>query len=71
MRWFVRKNRPNMTADTQHVGAGMGTNYQRAGRRDAGDTTSEGLEGKKGRPKPNVSSCGYRMWVDAIWQVST
>ena len=36
-----------MKADIQKAGAGTGTNHQEGGRTDAGDTTSESLEGKK------------------------
>ena len=44
-----------MTADISHVGAGMGTNRQRAGQTDESDATSESLEGKKGSATADVN----------------
>ena len=46
---------PIMTADISHVGAGMGTNRQRAGQTDESDATSESLEGKKGSATADVN----------------
>ena len=49
----------NMTADIQHLIAGMGTNRPRAGRTDACDTTRESLEGKNGSVERNVNVSEY------------
>ena len=47
-----------MTADIQHVRAGMGTNRPQAGT-DARDTTKESLEGKNGSVERNVNVSEY------------
>ena len=69
-----------MTADIQDATAGMGTKHQRAVPTDAGDTTRESLEGKKGPAKTNVNiSQGAENWrlgssgcgIATILQVST
>ena len=44
-----------MMADVPNIGSSIGTNRQRAGPTDAGDTTRESLEGKTGSAKRNVN----------------